>query len=352
MRNGYFIQLIFMALATLASASLAAQKLDIDKKQVVTSLMALPEKNIDTAFHTFSYQFNGDYILGNWGIDLGTAKKTYFKLTGYESLDNGGDLHLEATLSPIRFLESKVESRTVKSKDKAGRETSQTYYKCVVTYESDFTWSMRDKDRRDLIGRSIGLYRAVTKKYTCPEKNTYKEAYEAYDNNRHQINRDIAVNEIQTFLGEMSKDMNRMFGYRPDKDKFNLWIVDSKNHPEEEGFSKHFESVKAIFGAMSPYELKATDLEALRPSIEYYQSIPGKYKADEKADIKLRYAAYFNLANIHLFLDDPEKAMEYANLLIQNDYDKGDGKDFLKDAEKLRLLLFERKLPGRRLARR
>lgn len=352
MRNGYFIQLIFTASATLASTALAAQKLDIDKKQVATSLMALPEKNLDTAFHTFSYQFNGDYILGTWGMDLGTAKKNYFKLTGYQPLDNRGDLHLDATLKPIQFLESKVESRTVKSKDKAGRETSQTYYKCVVTYESGFAWNMRSKDGRDVSGRALSLHGSGIKKYDCTEKNSYKDAYDAYHNNRQQINRDIAANEIQTFLGEMSRDMNRMFGYRPDKDKFNLWIVDSKNHPEEEGFSKHFESVKAIFGAMSPYGLNPTDLEALRPSIEYYQSIPDKYRADEKADIKLRYAAYFNLANIHLFLDNPEKAMEYANLLIQNDYDKGDGKDFLKDAEKLRFLLFERKISGRRLARR
>jgi hypothetical protein len=270
---------------------------------------------------------------------------------GYQPVDNGGDLHLDMTLKPIRFLESKIESRTEKSKDKAGRETSKTYYKCVVTYESGYSWTMRDKDGRDLSNKGLRLYASGSKKHPCKEMDSYKDAYDFYNNNRQQINRDIAVNEIQTFLGEMYRDMNQMFGYRPDKDKFNLWVVDSKNHPEEEGFSRHFETVKAAFGTMSPYELKPSDLEALRPSIEYYQSIPDKYKADEKADIKLRYAAYFNLANIHLFLDNPDKAIEYANLLIQNDYDKGDGKDFLKDAEKLRLLLFERKIPGRRLAR-
>lgn len=51
------------------------------------------------------------------------------------------------------------------------------------------------------------------------------------------------------------------------------------------------------------------------------------------------------------FLDNPDKATEYANLLIKNDYDKGDGKDFLKDSEKLRMSLFEHKLPARRFAR-
>jgi hypothetical protein len=58
-----------------------------------------------------------------------------------------------------------------------------------------------------------------------------------------------------------------------------------------------------------------------------------------------------DIANIYLALDNPAKAKEYANLLIQNDYDKSDGKDFLKDAEKLELLLFEHKLPSRRVAR-
>lgn len=303
MKNGYFIQTLLLATAVMISSSLCAQKIDIDKKSVSTTLIALPEKNIDTAFHTFSFQFKGEQFLNNWGMDPEAVKNSYFKLAGYQSVDKDGDLQLEANLQQVRFLESKVESRTEKSKDKSGRETSQTYYKCVLTYESGFFWSIRDKNGRDLTGagRSSALLNTGIKKYNCRESTNYKEAAEAYTNNRQQINRDIATSEINNFLGEMSQRMNRMFGYRQYKDKFNLWIVDSKSHPETAAFTQHYEAVKTVFEAISPQELKTSDLDALQPSIAYYQSIPDKYKADEKSDIKLRYAAYFNLSNIYLF---------------------------------------------------
>ena len=340
-----------LAITSLLSLHLGAQKIDIDKKPVTTSLLALPQKDVDTSFHRYSYKFNGGYFLGTWGMDLDAAKNSYFKLNGYQLVENGGDLQLEATLLPVKFLESNVESRMEKSKDKAGRETSKTYYKHVLSYESGFSWKMLDKTGKELTGRLSGFQNTSIKKHTGSEYGTYKEASDSYNNNRPQITRDVATKEIQGFLSGMYQHMNAQFGYRPETERFNIWVVGSKNHPEYEAMQQHFEAVKAAFGAMPASGLAEADLEALKPSIAYYSSIPEKYKADEKADSKLRYAAYFNLANIYLFTDNPAKTTEYANLIVQNDYDKGDGKDFLKDAEQLKALLEKKKVASRRFPR-
>jgi hypothetical protein len=347
MRNGLSILFIMLV----AVAHLTAQKVDIDKKSVVTNLIALPSKDVDTSFHTYSYKFTGSYNLTTWGMDIDAAQENYFKLAGYELEAQNGDLKLEATLPPIKFLDSNVQSRTEKTKDKSGRETSKNYYKHVLSYESGFSWKITDKSGKELTNKMLSTQMTSIKKHEGTEYGTYKEASDSYNNNRAQVNRDIASGEITSFLSGMYQSMNAQFGYRTDKDKFNIWVIGSKSHPEFEAFQTHYETVKAAFAGMATTGITAADLEALKPAIDYYISIPEKFKADEKADIKLRYASYFNLANIYLMLDNTDKVEEYANLIIKNDYDKDDGKDFLKDAEKLKELLQKKKAPARRFSR-
>jgi hypothetical protein len=352
MQNGLSIKLLFAIAGVFAIARMEAQKVDIDKKPVTTNLLSLPLKDVDTSLHCFSYKFAGAYVLSSCGLDAEAAKDKYFKLEGYTPVEADGDLQLETTLLPVRFLESKIDSRTVKTKDKAGRETSQTFYKHVLSYESGLTWKMKDKSG-NVFSSSVlaGLQNTSVKKHNGQEYGTYKDASDSYEKNRLELTRNITSGEAQSLLDGMFNTVNWQFGYKKITEKFNIWIVDSKNHPEFEASQKHYETVKVTFGIMSASGLTEADLKALQPAIDYYKSIPDKYKADEKADTKLRYAAYFNLANIYLFIDNLDKASEYANLLIANDYDKGDGKDFLKDAEKLKALLAKKKMTSRRIPR-
>ena len=334
-----------------------AQKIDIDKKPVITRLIALPSKPVDTSWHTFSYTFKGENNLASWSIDVDQAKATYFKLSGYNTVEKGGDLHLEATLQPVRIVGSDVTKRSESSKDKSGRVTTTNYYRYVVSYESGLSWKLFDKNGKELTPKAPGagfglVVGSNIKKKEGSEYGTYKEAYDSYYNNRAQITRDIAVAELESLLGGMYETVNSHYGYVPYKTRFNIWLLDTKGHPEQDALTQHYQNVKTVFESISAYQLTQDNIDALKPSIEYYESIPQKYQADEKADRKLRYAAFFNLSNIYLHLDNPTKAIEYANLLIQNDYDKGDGKDFVKDAGKLKELLASKQTASRRFSRK
>ena len=50
----------------------------------------------------------------------------------------------------------------------------------------------------------------------------------------------------------------------------------------------------------------------------------------------MRYSAYYNLAKLYYLFDDAQSCIEYANLLIKNDYDTEDGEKFLDWAEELK----------------
>jgi hypothetical protein len=57
--------------------------------------------------------------------------------------------------------------------------------------------------------------------------------------------------------------------------------------------------------------------------------LPNKYPENSKGDRKIRYSAFYNLAQIYYYLDQPAKSNEWANTLIFNDYDSRDGKTIL-----------------------
>jgi hypothetical protein len=110
--------------------------------------------------------------------------------------------------------------------------------------------------------------------------------------------------------------------------------IDTKKHLENEPFRAACTTLKALLGSMTPNE--PLDKEAAADIIAYFKSIPPKYTDPKlKADKQLRYAAYYNLCRIYLYLDEPEQIAEYADLLIANDYDKKDGEKFKKQATQL-----------------
>jgi hypothetical protein len=110
--------------------------------------------------------------------------------------------------------------------------------------------------------------------------------------------------------------------------------TDTKKHNENESFWATCNSLKAQLGKMTSET--GLDKDEIEEVIAYFKSIPERYTNPKlKSDIQLRYAAYYNLCRIYLYLDEPEKMNEYADLLIANGYDKKDGEKFKKQADEL-----------------
>jgi hypothetical protein len=66
--------------------------------------------------------------------------------------------------------------------------------------------------------------------------------------------------------------------------------------------------------------------QKMQPVIDYFEKIKKEYITSDKEDRKMRYASYYNLAKIYIYLDEPEKAMAEAGALAMNDFDEKDGK--------------------------
>jgi hypothetical protein len=98
---------------------------------------------------------------------------------------------------------------------------------------------------------------------------------------------------------------------------------------------------------MSPDEPLDAVKEQMQPIINYFNSIKKKYVSNSKWDKKLRYASYFNLAKIYLYLDNPDAAMKEATDLVINGYDSKDGKRLENGAVDLRVQMRQAKMTTR-----
>ena len=85
----------------------------------------------------------------------------------------------------------------------------------------------------------------------------------------------------------------------------------------------------------------------LAPVISYFEKVKKRYSSGSKADRKMRYASYYNLAKIHYYLDDPDAAMREAGELTMNGYDEKDGRGLEAAARHLKTILKLNKFSSR-----
>ncbi len=122
--------------------------------------------------------------------------------------------------------------------------------------------------------------------------------------------------------------------------------MDAKND-EGKTQTEAIEAVKEIFKGMKADEPTDQIATNVQPLIEYFESLKTKYATDDKPGRKMRYSAYYNLAKIYLFLDQPDKAIKEGEAFVANDYDPKDGKRLIEEANKLKELFAATKFTNR-----
>jgi len=238
-----------------------------------------------------------------------------------------------------------IAKREVENKDKEGKVTSiSRYYKVVLPYKTYATMSINNL----LISENKDFTYGGNKSYESKEFNSYGKAKEHYNNNRYNLRDRFKSDFFKNVIGDMNYTLNKKYGYRIANKQDQFWILDSRKHPETPKHKEMYELMKEAFASKMKSDVPTDELAAsLAPAIEYFAGVPAKYPGDKKRIRKLRYASYYNLANIYYYLDNPEKTIEYGQMIIDNNYDKSDGKQFIKDAEHLRKSLDKNEMTSR-----
>ncbi len=326
-----------------------AQKIDLDPKTVTTQIINLPAKTLPADVQTYSVVVNGGSNLQEWGFNAEQMAKQYGTLHGFQKVATNGQLRWVFEVSQFRFVGNEVKSTSSTSKDKAGRETTTYTYWYELTYVYGVSAQLIDEKATVLNTYSVGEGQRHIHKSS--DYSTYKAALDAYNSESSKVKTEVASNSIASAFSASYHNVNNQFGYQPTRESFRLYITDSPKHPENEAFMTNVKEAKRLFETLKADRVSDSAKVGLDKIKTYFKGVAEKYTSTEKADIKLRYASYYNNAQICQYLDNPDESSEWAKKLIANDFDKKDGERLIKNNDELKDRLKKSNQTSRRFQR-
>lgn len=310
----HFILFIFITLV--ATESIFAQRANLDREYFKISYVDLPTSPvIDDSKRTF------------------TSSESRIFLEGFSRVASNGTLDFRFDFHGTKIGEVNVKKITHEKKDKDGKVTSTTYtYTLSTNYSSNGTVSVSNSSN----GKNYSFSLKEDDNYSKEDFSSSTKARVFYNDNRFGIRDNYRTKHRNLIVDQINSRINNTYGYVPYTTRTqHFWIIATKKHPEYAKHQEAYEALKAIFDKMKYDEPVNAIAEEVKPWINYFNDVASRFNEDDKKHKKVRYASYYNIAKIYLYLDQPEKAKEYAEKLITNDYDKKDGKRFNSRADEL-----------------
>lgn len=333
--------LLFLFLLLFVVNGSAQNNVNVDNYRFNFTYRTLPSKPVTPLFFYYGVYINVPNSVAEI-VDMNTL---YDQLTieGQRKTDDvrTGDVSVNLDMGSINIVSSDVKEREGDSKDKdekkRGKDRDNKYYSMVITYNFDSKATVTQNGKRlDY----YTLYNRITAyTYTTKEFSSRKELSEYWKNNRENLRENFTRDLVALSVSRLASRLTSLYGFPTTKSSDIIKTINEKKHPENTAFRAASDNLKSKLETMDAntpmMEEDVIDL------IDYYKGILERY-TDPKlnADIRLRYAALYNLCKIYLYLEQPENVKQYANLILENGYDKADCKKMNETAQKL-VLLFD-----------
>ncbi len=317
-------------IAFLLCATSYTQSTNLDRERFMVSYVKLPSDPIlENDQRTYSINLNGVTI------------------EGFSKVNGSGTLDINYYFSGTTMEEVKIDKIKHEKKDKDGNVISTSYtYKAISKFTSSATINVVNAVNGESYEKSF----QESSDYTSSAFGSYTKAERHYALNKYEIRNKYRSGHKYNFKSSIVSYLNSRYGYVPytTQNEF-LWILGSKKHPEYDKHYEAYQNTKKAFEKMKYDEPVDEVLKDLEPVIAYFNDVVPRYPGKKRKMRKIRYASYYNLAKLYYYLDMPEKVKEYGQKIIDNDYDKSDGKQFLRLAEGLIEILEKNKMASRHM---
>lgn len=336
-------KLVLLFTTIVTASMLIAQKVDLDRFNFRYVTRILPSSPLPDGYKT--YQFNIASSASVREVFNDDRIKQTLTINGLKQTEGKSHITINMNLGEVSLKNPELKEREEVLKDKDGKETGRKKYYWI---EAVYAWTgevnVTDYKGTKLYGTTIGVGNTIWKSAENENKATPGDYY---NNNKYAIRSAIATDIVTNSMQRLSVGLNRMYGYNTATEADFLWLLDSKKHPENDAMKKTWASFKEAVALMNEKDELTAVKEKMIPVIQYLDSLKTRITGTEKADKKLRYAAYYSLAKIYLLLDDTDKAIKEAELLMANDYDSNDGKTLITLANDLKASFEKNKINTR-----
>jgi hypothetical protein len=257
-------------------------------------------------------------------------KKNYFNIDGYLKDPSNGKLKIYITIPLPKYTVTQMDSvYNSKTKD-------WNYYPYS---KFDVKINIEVKCADKLI---------YSNEFVSSEKNVFqgnykkREATEAVSNNRKimshsDIKNDFSIEElgmdvvIYATMDRIQNLLNYKLGYSSEERKEKFEFMTSKSHPE---YQQMLAFENEITQQMSKVTLEnGLNAKALMPHLQYLESLLTKYPQIPENE-NIRFIVSYDLALTYLLLENKEKALYFADVLIKNDKQSSKGTNIIDRVNK------------------
>lgn len=322
-----------------------AQRVDLDRFSFSANYRNLPREPLDTSYKTYTVFLETGPMMRL--LNQEDQFNNQVNISGWKLIPFDAHLRISIVMEDAMIENTEVKTNVQILKDKAGKEIGKkTTYQSQVTYTYGARIRITDY-KGALIKQEVLATRQNKKTHLSPVLASEGEATAytrfGYLTLLNQLNQQT-LTQVMTNLGE---NLTYRYGY-PERSVSDFgWVLNSKKHPEYDGFQRAWMNVRQSMMDMSANEPLDNVREKLKPSIAYFNQLKKRYGSEGKTDKKIRYACYFNLSKIYYYLDEPELALKEAGELLINGYDAKDGKLLEAQASELKVILKQSKFKSR-----
>ena len=333
MRNTLFV-CILMSLIPLSGMA-QPKNVDVDNVNLSYVYRSLPNQPLNPIHFKYATKVNSVGVAKNY-ISMEEIADA-IKMEGQIKVEKPDEalLTVELSLGNIVITSSNVIERKSETKDKNGNVTNTYYYyKVEVSYNFDTQYKVLQDEKILEVGSALN---GSSFSYSSSDYSTRQAAADFWNNNRDAHISNFYISLSRQAATSLSSIISSQYGFKTRKKSDHIKTIDTKKHAENTPFRAATDALKAEIQAMTADKPMSRDV--INPLIEYFKSIPKKYTDPKlKADVRLRYTAWWNLCKIYLYLDEPENVAQYADLIAPNGYDEKDGAKLKKEADELKAI--------------
>ncbi|RZJ56215.1 MAG: hypothetical protein EOO44_00285 [Flavobacterium sp.] len=253
-------------------------------------------------------------------------KKNFFNIEGFIKDPANGKLKIYLTIALPQYNAIKIDSTFDKKKNSW---EFQAYFNYNVKIKMEAKCADKLLLTQDFNNLESLLIAAGN------QKNNLKAAVDLHNKKIAEAEKDgnftaeeLGLDKvIYSSMRSIQWYLNHKLQYTKGESKVKYEFVTSKGHPE---YKQMLDFETEITSQMGKITLeKGLDEKLLTPHLQYLESLLVKYPPSP-ANENIRFIVTNNLAETYFLLENKEKAMLYANLLIENDKQDSRGSSIVK----------------------
>ena len=326
-------KLVLTQCTLLFFAAVFAQRVDLDRFNFTASFRDFPDEPLPNEYKTYNVRIEASPSLG-LGYSASNLENL-INIEGLKKVTGTGHITIITILDDIVIEGTETKERVQVTKDKNNVEIRKSFFATEMTYSFSARATVYDYKGNTVISNYILFDRENKRTYKTPEFSNPVDAANNFNNKALETKANLAKQLVNGAVSNLNSYLNTNYGYAIQKVNDIFWVLNNKKHPEYGEHQKAWNNFKNAIVLMNPDEPLDKVKEKLKPVIAYYDKVKNIYSGSDKEARKLRYASYYNLAKIYLYLDDPAAAIREADALAMNDFDESDGRNLRAVAESL-----------------